>query len=82
MLTNFALYSFFAWLFSMKHFVVERFSLPIYIFMLLAVPDIICWIYDKRVAEGKGKKDSRKLKIYITAAVYIFSSCYNFYCMS
>ncbi|MBQ5316557.1 MAG: EpsG family protein [Oscillospiraceae bacterium] len=78
--TNFMLYNFFIWLFSMKHFVVERFSLHMYIFVLLAVPDIICFFAEKYREKGK-KTDAGKFTIYLTGAVYLSSLGYNQYCM-
>ncbi|WP_195282687.1 EpsG family protein [Harryflintia acetispora] len=38
LMVNMMLYSFLIWLFITKHFVLERFSLYVYIFVLLAVP--------------------------------------------
>ncbi len=46
--TNFAVFSFIIWLLSTKHFVLERFSMYPYIFMIMFIPSIINF-YRQRV---------------------------------
>ncbi|WP_432651200.1 EpsG family protein [Huintestinicola sp.] len=40
-MTNLLFYNFLIWIFITKHFILERFTLPIYIFILLSVPEMI-----------------------------------------
>ncbi len=57
--TNFAIYNFFIWLISTKHFVLERFSMYIYIMMIFFIPSIVTY-YRKKLQiylhECKAKK--------------------------
>ncbi|MCI7768493.1 MAG: EpsG family protein [Oscillospiraceae bacterium] len=41
LLLNFSFFSSLIWLFITKHFIIERFTLPIYIFILLSIPDAL-----------------------------------------
>lgn len=46
--TNFAIFNFIIWLMSLKHFVVERFSMYVYIMMIMFIPSIVTY-YRKRL---------------------------------
>lgn len=46
--TNFAIFNFVIWLMSTKHFVIERFSMYVYIFMIMFIPSIVTY-YRKRL---------------------------------
>lgn len=35
--------NFFIWIFITKHYIIERFSLPVYIFTLITLPDALCF---------------------------------------
>ena len=51
--TNFALISAVIWIFSVKHLIVERFSIYIYIFMIVSLPEGLGALYDRsRKKEG------------------------------
>ncbi len=62
--TNFAMFNFIIWLMSTKHFVIERFSMYPYLFLIMFIPSVVnfyrqrvgAYIYNKRhpVAEGEG----------------------------
>ncbi|MBR4305836.1 MAG: EpsG family protein, partial [Ruminiclostridium sp.] len=66
--TNFAIYNFFIWLISTKHFVLERFSMYIYIMMIFFVPSIATYyrkklqIYLHSRKAMKAKAEGRKIK--------------------
>lgn len=92
MLANMAFYNFFIWIFITKHFIIERFSMPVYIFMLLTVPEVL--EYYRTILADSPKKDSRTLaylrvlqkkgfKVYpICAALVIISTyIYNYFCI-
>ena len=78
--TSFAMYNFFIWLISTKHFVLERFSMYVYIMMIFFLPSIATY-YRKRLqiylherkaqkAYAEGKKIKR-LRFDITVDEYI-----------
>ncbi len=77
--TNFAIYNFFIWLISTKHFVLERFSMYIYIMMILFIPSIATYyrkklqiyLHDRkaRKAVAEGRKIKR-LRFDITVDEY------------
>ncbi len=46
-MVNFMFYSALIWMLITKHFILERFTLPIYIFMLLVIPESLCFFKDK-----------------------------------
>ncbi len=52
MFMSFGFVNFLIWLFILKHFILERFTLPIYIFMLLAVPDALDFLKDYGKSDG------------------------------
>lgn len=60
-LTNFIFVNFFIWLFIVKHFIIERFTLPIYIFTLISLPDALCFLaqYSKEPVKSTIKSNSR-----------------------
>ncbi|MCM1523509.1 MAG: EpsG family protein [Ruminococcus sp.] len=93
MLTWFSFYNFLIWIFITKHFVIERFSMPIYIFILIAIPEVL--EHYRTILSGQPKKDSRRLarlrvmskkgfKIYpiCTALVIISTFIYNNFCIN
>ncbi len=41
--TNFAIINFIIWLMSTKHFVIERFSMYVYIFMIMFIPSVVSY---------------------------------------
>lgn len=52
--------NFFIWIFITKHYILERFSLPIYIFTLITLPDALCFWKEyfekmKKKLEEKGE---------------------------
>ncbi|MGN0665904.1 MAG: EpsG family protein [Huintestinicola sp.] len=55
MLASMSFYGFFIWLFVVKHFIIERFSLPVYVFSLISVPSVMEFYknYFKCIAEGR-----------------------------
>lgn len=59
-LTNFLFYNFLIWLFITKHFILERFTLPVYIFIILSIPEIIC--YSKDIIPVSEKKNGSHFK--------------------
>ena len=78
--TSFAMYNFFIWLISTKHFVLERFSMYVYIMMIFFLPSIATY-YKKKLqiylherkaqkAYAEGKKIKR-LRFDITVDEYI-----------
>lgn len=75
MMTNLLFYNFLIWLFITKHFILERFSLPIYIFIVLSVPDMICHFKDIRFsskikgAHFKEKADEGTVKKFLCNAL-------------
>ncbi|MBP3922758.1 MAG: EpsG family protein [Ruminiclostridium sp.] len=78
--TNFAIYNFFIWLISTKHFVIERFSMYVYIMMIFFLPSIATYYRKKlqiylhninlKKAMAEGKKIKR-LRFDITVDEYI-----------
>ncbi len=78
--TNFAIYNFFIWLISTKHFVLERFSMYIYIMMIFFIPSIATYyrkklqvyLHERKVkkAVAEGKKIKR-LRLDITVDEYL-----------
>lgn len=68
LLTNFAIYNFFIWLISTKHFVLERFSMYIYIMMIFFIPSIATYyrkklqIYLHEVKAKKAYAQGKKIK--------------------
>lgn len=54
-LVNFSYFSSVIWLFITKHFILERFSLPIYIFIILSIPEAVRYYKDFRM-KGSVKK--------------------------
>ncbi|MGN0642749.1 MAG: EpsG family protein [Huintestinicola sp.] len=67
MLTNFMFYSAFIWLFSVKHFIVERFSMPVYIFILISIPQAVDYLIEY-IHEKAGEKG--ELSIIFKKAPY------------
>ena len=53
LLCNFLFYNLLIWLFLTKHFILERFTLPIYIFIILSVPEMIGHFKDIRFGSQK-----------------------------
>jgi len=51
-LMSFMFYSFFIWIFVTKHFILERFSMPVYIFTLITVPEVLDFY--REYFDGKG----------------------------
>ncbi|MGN1107003.1 MAG: EpsG family protein, partial [Huintestinicola sp.] len=52
-MTNFLFFNCLIWLFITKHFILERFSLPIYIFIILSVPEMMFHFKDIRFTNTK-----------------------------
>ncbi len=46
--TQFTFICFIIWLFSMKHMIVERFSLPIYLFIIMSVPEAAYCLHETK----------------------------------
>lgn len=78
--TNFAIYNFFIWLISTKHFVLERFSMYSYIMMVFFLPSIANYyrkklqkyLYERKAQKAyeEGKKVKR-LRFDITVDEYL-----------
>lgn len=75
-LTNFLFYNFFIWLFITKHFILERFTLPIYIFIIISVPDMICHFKEIRFSSSvhngshfKNKPDDGAVRKFLNYAL-------------
>ena len=92
MLANFSFYNFFIWLFIVKHFIIERFTMPIYIFILLAIPEILdCWkscrlAPDKKVSGIKDtiytlSKGGKRIAPAAAALVIVSTLAYNQFCV-
>ncbi|MDE7295250.1 MAG: hypothetical protein K2N72_12580, partial [Oscillospiraceae bacterium] len=66
MLTWFIFINFFIWLFIIKHFILERFTLPIYIYTLISLPEVLEFYrtYCAELAEKlkNSKKERKKSK--------------------
>ncbi len=66
--TNLAIFNFFIWLVSTKHFVIERFSMYSYIMMIMFIPSVVTYyrkklqihLHQKRAKEAAA--DGRKIK--------------------
>lgn len=54
-MTNFLFFNCLIWLFITKHFILERFTLPIYIFIILSVPEMMFHFKDIRFKNNKQK---------------------------
>lgn len=85
MLTFFIFINFLLWLFITKHFIVERFTLPMYIFTLISLPEVLDFyreyctelsehLREEKKSKPRGKRVSpadRSVKKF--AAKYLFS---------
>lgn len=66
MQTFFIFINFLLWLFIVKHFIVERFTLPMYIFTLISLPEALefyrgwCSELSEKLGENKKEAKSRK----------------------
>lgn len=56
--TNFAIFNFIIWFIATKHFVIERFSMYIYIFMIMFIPSIARYYMNCAKVYFAKKKDS------------------------
>lgn len=76
----------------MKHFIIERFTMPIYIFILLAIPEILdCWkscrlAPDKKVSGIKDtiytlSKGGKRIAPAAAALVIVSTLAYNQFCV-
>lgn len=93
--TNLMLYNLIIWLFITKHFILERFSMYVYIFVILAIPEVTEYFNKQNVAyensvnrpkptkEEKSKlTDARYGYILLIAAVMIPAFFYNSFGMN
>ncbi len=64
MFTNFAVFNFIIWLMSTKHFVIERFSMYPYLFMIMFIPSVINY-YRQRLAAYRYANRSGSLEGFI-----------------
>lgn len=75
MMTNLLFYNFLIWFFITKHFILERFSLPIYIFIILSVPDMIghfkdsCFGAKNKGAHFNAQADGNSVKKFLSCAL-------------
>lgn len=62
--TNFAIFNFIIWLISTKHFVLERFSMYIYIMMIMFIPSIAKYYYDILITYLAKRKNPDTVVVY------------------
>ncbi|MCC8069315.1 MAG: EpsG family protein [Ruminococcus sp.] len=79
-LVNSSIITFGIWFFITKHFILERFSIFVYIFVLLAVPDVMDTLKDYFIKDGK--KISGKVKYSVLMVLVIIVALgYNIFGM-
>ena len=77
---NTSVVNFGIWFFITKHFILERFSIFVYIFVMLVVPDVMDYLKGYFIQEGKEK--SGRVKYSIIMMIIILSVfAYNIYGM-
>ncbi len=92
MLANFSFYNFFIWLFIVKHFIIERFTMPIYIFILLSIPEILDFLKNYTITANKKMSAAKELvykaskggkRLFPAAAglILISTFLYNRFCI-
>ena len=78
--------NFFIWLFIVKHFIIERFSLPVYIFILIYIPDSLCFFkefFSEKFKKRKRYTPPRAARFafpVLCAAVVLSTGIYNDFC--
>ncbi|MGN1411668.1 MAG: EpsG family protein [Oscillospiraceae bacterium] len=77
---NTSVLTFGIWFFITKHFILERFSIFVYIFVMLAIPDVMEYLKGYFIKEGNEKKGRVKYCI-IMMLVILVAFGYNIYGM-
>lgn len=62
--TNFAIFNFIIWFIATKHFVIERFSMYIYIFMIMFIPSIARYYMNCAKVYFAKKKDPKAVVVF------------------
>lgn len=62
--TNFAIFNFIIWFIATKHFVIERFSMYIYIFMIMFIPSIARYYMNCAKVNFAKKKDPEAVVVF------------------
>lgn len=62
--TNFAIFNFIIWFIATKHFVIERFSMYIYIFMIMFIPSIARYYMNCAKVYFAKKKDPEAVVVF------------------
>jgi hypothetical protein len=70
-LVNSSVINFGIWFFITKHFILERFSIFVYIFVILALPDVLESLKSYFIVEGKEKSGRIKYTILMTAVICV-----------
>lgn len=61
---NFIFINMLIWIFIVKHFILERFTLPIYIFILISIPEALCFFKEyKPVLHKEQRSKDKKINI-------------------
>lgn len=93
MLANFSFYNFIIWLFIVKHFILERFSMPIYIFILISIPEILDFLKGYTVTANKNmssvksffykaSKGGKRVFPSVLGLTIVSTLLYNQYCVN
>lgn len=78
---NTSIINFGIWFFITKHFILERFSIFVYIFVMLAIPDVMDYLKRYFIQEGKEKSGRIKYSI-IMMLIILVAFGYNIYGMN
>lgn len=70
-LVNSAVFTFGIWFFITKHFILERFSIFVYIFVMIAVPDVLDSLKDYFIKDGKVKSGKIKYSILVILTILV-----------
>lgn len=70
-LVNSAVITFGIWFFITKHFILERFSIFVYIFVMLAVPDVMDTLKDYFIKEDKEVSGKVKYSILMVLVIVV-----------
>jgi len=70
-LVNSAVITFGIWFFITKHFILERFSIFVYIFVMIAVPDVMDCLKSYFIKEGKETQGKIKYGILMTLVICV-----------
>ena len=70
-LVNSAVFTFGIWFFITKHFILERFSIFVYIFVMIAVPDVLDSLKDYFIKDDKVKSGKIKYSILVILTILV-----------